>query len=68
MDQPENLEAYMDLGKEDIARLVLCLLIEERLKERLAEFREDLTSQPVQSKEKLLVAGSNVMPVSHPLR
>lgn len=38
-DQPDNLDAYMDLGAEDIARLVLCLLIEEMLRERLAVFR-----------------------------
>ena len=38
-DQPDNLDAYMDLGAEDVARLVLCLLIEEMLRERLAVYR-----------------------------
>lgn len=38
-DQPDNLDAYLDLGAEDIARLVLCLLVEEMLRERLAAFR-----------------------------
>lgn len=37
--QPENLDAYLDLGAEDISRLVLCLLVEEMLRERLAAFR-----------------------------
>lgn len=36
---PGNLEAYLDLTAEEIARLVLCLLIEERLRARLAAFR-----------------------------
>lgn len=36
---PEELEAYLDLTSEAIARIVLCLLIEEALRERLAGFR-----------------------------
>lgn len=37
--QPDNFDAFMDLGAQDIARLVLCLLIEEALEGRLAAFR-----------------------------
>lgn len=36
---PEGFEAYLDLTSEEIARIVLCLLIEESLRERLAVFR-----------------------------
>ena len=39
-DQPHNLDAYLDLGAEDVARLVLCLLIEEMLRQRLAAYRD----------------------------
>jgi hypothetical protein len=42
-----QLDAYLDLNAEDVARIVLCLLIEEMLKERLAAFRQNLSSQPV---------------------
>jgi hypothetical protein len=48
---PEHLDAYTHLSKQEIARLVLCLLIEERLVERLAAFRsrpEQLPAQPVE--------------------
>jgi len=38
--QPDNLDTYLVLDNKDIVRLVLMLLIEEGLKERLAEFRE----------------------------
>ena len=38
-DQPGELDAYLDLGAEDIARLVLCLLVEEMLRDRLAAYR-----------------------------
>ncbi len=37
--QPDELDAFMDLGAEDVARLVLCLLVEEMLRERLDSFR-----------------------------
>ena len=40
--QPDHLDAYMNLGAQDIARLVLCLLIEEALEGRLAAFRHGL--------------------------
>jgi hypothetical protein len=36
---PDHLETYLDLTAEEIARIVLCLLIEEALKRRLAAFR-----------------------------
>ena len=34
---PEELDAYMRLSLKDVARLVLCLLIEEELERRMAE-------------------------------
>ena len=37
---PDDLDAYLDLKREEIARLVLCLLIEEALKGRLSVFRQ----------------------------
>jgi hypothetical protein len=67
-EQPDNLDAYLDLSAEDIARLVLCLLLEEALRGRLAAFRHDLPAQPVQSLEKLCLGRLDVVPVSHPLR
>ncbi len=33
---PEELDAFLQMSKEEIARLVLCLLIEEALKGQLA--------------------------------
>jgi hypothetical protein len=36
---PEELDAYLDLSNDDIARIVLCLLIEEALRGRLMAFR-----------------------------
>ena len=39
-DQPHNLDAYIDLGADDVARLVLCLLIEEMLRDRLSAYRD----------------------------
>ena len=43
--QPDNLDAFMDLGGQDIARLVLCLLIEEALEGRLAHSAGDGSGQ-----------------------
>lgn len=39
MDVRADLDACLDLTTEDIARLVLCLLVEEMLRGRLAAFR-----------------------------
>jgi hypothetical protein len=44
-DQPDNLDAYLGMSAEDVARLVLCLLIEELLAERLSAFRYELPAQ-----------------------
>jgi len=55
---PEDLEAYLRLTVEEIARLFLWLLIEEAFDRRLAAYRsqpQDLLSQPVKSREELLV-------------
>ena len=62
----DELEAYVSLSQAEIARLVLCLLIEEGLGQQLTPFRsrpQDLASQPVQGGEELLVGGGDVVPV-----
>lgn len=51
----EDLSAYLDMGRDDIARLVLWLLVEESLRGRLAGFRQKLSSQPVEREEELCV-------------
>ncbi len=38
-DFKQQLDAYLHLSKQDLARLVLALLLEELLKERLSVFR-----------------------------
>ena len=38
----EVFEAYLDLSAEEIGRLILCLLIEEALKRRLAALQLSL--------------------------
>jgi hypothetical protein len=40
-NQPDNLDAYMNLGSKEIVRLVLLLLVEERLRKQLAAFRAE---------------------------
>ena len=60
----EELDAFSALSHEEIARLVLCLLVEERLRERLAAFRsENLSTQPVDGSEKLCFRGDDVMAI-----
>ena len=62
----EELEAYMHLTQAEITRLVLCLLIEEALGERLAAFRsppQDLAPQPLQGSKELLFGRGDVVPV-----
>jgi hypothetical protein len=39
-DQPDTLDAYLAMSAEDVATLVLCLLIEEMLKDRLSAYRD----------------------------
>ncbi len=54
MTSPEELAPYLALAAADIARLVLCLIVEDELRRRLALFRpEDTLAQPVQRLEKL---------------
>ena len=63
---PQELDPYIDLEREEIARIVLCLLVEEGLKARLAIFRlHDLPSQPLQGLEEFVVARRDVVPVGH---
>jgi hypothetical protein len=38
---PNELDAYLDLSAGELARLVLWLLIEEGLQERMSGFRHD---------------------------
>lgn len=52
--QPENLDAYMELGRKEIVRLVLLLLVEEGLQRQLAIFRaDDLATDPAKDLEEL---------------
>ncbi len=63
-DQPDNLDAYMNLGSKEIVRLVLLLLVEEGLRKELAAFRaEQLLLQPVQGREKLGIVGNDAKAV-----
>lgn len=51
---PEDLDAYMRMSKAEVVKLVLCLLIEDTLRGRLAAFRpQHLPAQPVEGEEKL---------------
>ena len=68
-DQSDNFDAYMDLGVKDVARLVLCLLIESKLRKRLAAFRpEDTSPQPVEGLKEFGVARHDVVLEGHALR
>ena len=52
----EDIESLMRLTPEEIARIVLCLLVEEALRERLAAFRpQHLPPQPGEGPEELVV-------------
>ena len=63
-NQPDNLDAYMNLGSKEVVRLVLLLLVEEGLRKQLAGFRsEDLPPQPVQGHEELGVARNDLAPI-----
>jgi hypothetical protein len=66
---PENFDAYIDLNAEEICRLVLCLMIEERLRSRLAVFRsQDLDAQPVEGLKEFAVRRHDVVRVSDAAR
>jgi hypothetical protein len=63
-NQPDDLDAYMNLGSKEIVRLVLLLLVEEGLQKQLAAFRaENLATQPVDGQEELAVAGNGIMAI-----
>lgn len=63
-NQPDDLDAYMNLGSKEIVRLVLLLLVEEGLRKQLAAFRaENLAVQPVEGREELGVVGNDVVPI-----
>jgi hypothetical protein len=61
-EQPE--ERYLDMSGEELARLILTLLIDEALRRRLAEY---LPPQPIQRLEEFGVAGAGVVPLGHAL-
>ena len=48
----DELAPFMDLPNAEVARILLCLLVEEMLNERLSQY---LPSEPIQTSEKLLV-------------
>ena len=63
-NQPNNLDAYINLGSKDVVRLVLLLLVEEGLQKQLVAFRaEDLPTEPVKGQEKLGVARNDIVPI-----
>jgi hypothetical protein len=49
LPEPPDLLPYWGLTKEETARLVLCLLVEEGLQRQLADFRPS-TCSPSQSR------------------
>jgi hypothetical protein len=54
----EELNVYIGLSAKDVARIVLCLLIEEALERQLASFRsypKNLLPDPVEGSKELLV-------------
>lgn len=62
MPTTEQIENYLGLSREEISRLVLCLLVEEMLKARLAAFRaQDPPPQPVERLEELGVVRADVV-------
>jgi hypothetical protein len=68
MPPPDELDAYLDLSAEEISRIILCLLIEEALRGRLAVYRPQyLPTEPVEGLEELDVVCSNIVPVSDAL-
>ncbi len=46
-ERTDDLTAYLDLSPAEVARILLCLLIEESLRGRLAVFREEPEKPPV---------------------
>jgi hypothetical protein len=49
----EDLGRFLDLTQEQIAHLILCLMVEELLQDRLSVFRQNLPAKPVQRLEEL---------------
>jgi hypothetical protein len=61
---PEDLSPYMNLKEEGIARLVLCLLVEEMLGRQLAAFRfKQLHPEPVEGEKELAVGRCDVVTI-----
>lgn len=49
----DDLDAYLDLSHDQLAHLILCLMIEEALRQWLTAFRQNPAVQPVQRLEEL---------------
>jgi hypothetical protein len=64
----DHLDAYMDMGADDIGRLVLCLLIEETLRQRISALRQDLPTEPIEGFKEFGFVRGDIVSVSHPLR
>ncbi len=63
---PEKLEVYLQMTSGELARLVLCLIVEDMLRGRLAAFRaEHLAPQPVEGLEEFGIVGLGVMAFGH---
>lgn len=62
-----HIDAYLHLSNEEVARLVLTLLLEDMLRQRLFAFRQDLQTQPVEGFKELGLIRGDVMPVGHSL-
>jgi hypothetical protein len=45
-ERTDDLTAYLDLSAAEVARILLCLLIEESLRGRLSVFREEPDKMP----------------------
>lgn len=48
----DELAPYMDLPNAEVAHILLCLLVEEMLQERLSQY---LPSKPIQTSEELFL-------------
>ncbi len=63
-----ELDAYLDLSGEEIARVILMLLVEEALRNQLAPLRQNLEPQPVQRLEEFRVGRHDVVGIGHAAR
>lgn len=65
-EMSEQPDAYLTMTTEDIARLILCLIIEDTLRTRLAAYRpHDLPPEPVEGFKEFGVVGRDVVASGH---